>query len=199
MNNDHQREAGLPRRLSENERQWLLQLLEGILEPCVDESGKRRKVVDYCLSRGIEESSMWARLALYRQDGCAAAGLFDKEQVSLFAHQREKLRSRIVELIGKLPRRTLEDFRSLLAFRKDFLERAEYVSDLLVYFFLEREKGLWRESQQTTVYTTYFNRKLFREFNAINEIVEEQAEIREVQREYKSWVLEQELNEEAPL
>ena len=199
MNNNHQRETRISRRLSHNEQQRLLGVLQRISDPGVDESGKRREVVAYCRSQGIQESSVWALLALYRQDGCDAVGRFDREQLSLSARQREKLRSRIVELIGKLPRRTLEDFMSLLAFREEFLERLERVSDLLVYFFLEREKGLWRESQQTTVYTTYFNNKLFREFEAINEILGQHPEIREVQREYYSWVLEQTLNEEAPL
>jgi hypothetical protein len=141
---------------------------------------------------------MWGKLALYRQHGPADV-LLTVEQVSLFVHKQQKLRQRIVELIGKLPRTTLEDFRALLGFRKYFLERVEYISELLVYFFLEREKGLWRESHESSVYTTYFNQKLFREFNVINEIVADEPGIGTVRDEYESWLLDQALDEEVPL
>ncbi len=83
-----------------------------------------------------------------------------------------------------------------MSFRKQFLERLEYVSELLLYFFLEREKGLWRESQDSSVYTNYFNHKLFREFNEINEIIMALGSIEALQAKYESWLLDQALDEE---
>ena len=73
------------------------------------------------------------------------------------------------------------------------------MSDLLVYFFLEREKGLWRESQDSSVYTKYFNHKLFREYNAINEIVADSVGIEKLYKRYEGWLLDQALDEEAPV
>ncbi len=141
---------------------------------------------------------MWAKLALYKQ--CEPADvLFSMEQVSPFTDKQQRFRQRILELIGRLPRESLKDFRTLLDFRRFFLARLEYVSDLLVYFFLEREKGLWRESQDSSVYTNYFNHKLFREFNAINEIVAGSADIAKLYSRYEGWLLDQALDEEAPV
>ena len=119
--------------------------------------------------------------------------------MGFFDHSRQKLRTRIVELIGKLPKEILPDFTALLDFRQQFLQRIEYVSDLLVYFFLEREKGLWRESKDTRVYITFFNHKLFREFNVINEIVAAGDGLEQLHTRYRDWLLDQALDEEAPV
>ena len=186
--NDHENGgAEVSREFSE--AQQMLKLLEGILEGRDEGSQKRKRLVRYCRSRGIEESCMWAKLALYRQHGAAEEISSFIEHVSLFGYKQQKLRQRIVELIGKQSLSSLEDFRELLSFRKCFLERLEYVSELLVYFFLEREKGLWRESQDSSVYTNYFNHKLFSEFNAINEIVADSDGLEELRDRYESRLL----------
>jgi len=181
-----------------SEAQQMLKLLEGILNGRDEASQKRKRLVRYCRSRGIEESCMWAKLALYRQHGPAEEVSSFIEQVSL-GYKQQKLRQRIVELIGMQSFSSLEDFRELLCFRKYFLERLEYVSELLVYFFLEREKGPWRESQDSSVYTNYFNQKLFSEFNAIDEIIADSDGLDELRDRYESRLLEQELDEDVPL
>ena len=127
---------------------------------------------------------MWAKLALYKQ--CEPADvLFTMEQVSPFTDKQQRFRQRILELIGRLPRESLKDFRTLLDFRRFFLARLE--------------KGLWRESQDSSVYTNYFNHKLFRECNAINEIVAGSADIEKLYNRYEGWLLDQALDEEAPV
>ena len=195
--NDHDNSgAGITREIAEAQR--LLKLLRRILDGPEETSKKRKRLVKYCRRRGLEESEMWAKLALYKQ--CEPADvLFSMEQVSPFTDKQQRFRQRILELIGRLPRESLKDFRTLLDFRRFFLARLEYVSDLLVYFFLEREKGLWRESQDSSVYTNYFNHKLFREFNAINEIVAGSADIAKLYSRYEGWLLDQALDEEAPV
>ena len=195
--NDHESGgAEISREISKAQR--LLKLLRRVLEGQEEASRKRKRLVKYCRSRGLEESMMWAKLALYKQCGPADV-LFTMEQTGHFADIQQRLRQRIIVLIGCLPRESLEDFRALLDFRRFFLERLEHVSDLLVYFFLEREKGLWRESQDSSVYTNYFNHKLFREFNAINEIVAGSAGIEKLRDRYEGWLLDQALDEVAPL
>ena len=195
--NDHDNSgAEITREIAEAQR--LLKLLRRILDGREETSKKRKRLVKYCRRRGLEESEMWVKLALYKQ--CEPADvLFTMEQVSPFADKQQRFRQRILELIGRLPRESLEDFRALLDFRRFFLARLEYVSDLLVYFFLEREKGLWRESQDSSVYTNYFNHKLFRECNAINEIVAGSAGIEKLYNRYEGWLLDQALDEEAPV
>jgi len=175
--------------------QVCLKLFNEILDGPGDAKQKREQLLEYCRTQELEESSMWERLALYRQHG--PAGLLpDKEQYYLFEYQQHRLRQRILELIGKLPGSTLGDFIALLSFRRQFLNRIEYVSDLLLYCFLEREKGLWRESEDSSVYTTCFNHKLFREFNVINEIIIASGSIAALQAEYENWLLDQALDEE---
>ena len=195
--NDHDNSgAEITREIAEAQR--LLKLLRRILDGREETSKKRKRLVKYCRRRGLEESEMWVKLALYKQ--CEPADvLFTMEQVSPFVDKQQRFRQRILELIGRLPRESLEDFRALLDFRRFFLARLEYVSDLLVYFFLEREKGLWRESQDSSVYTNYFNHKLFRECNAINEIVAGSAGIEKLYNRYEGWLLDQALDEEAPV
>ncbi len=178
-----------------SEARTCLNLFNEILDGPGDAEQKREQLLEYCRAQELEESSMWARLALYRQQ--EPAGLLPgKEQYCLFEYKQQRLRQRILELIGKLPGATLGDFTALLSFRKQFLERLEYVSELLLYFFLEREKGLWRESEDSSVYTTYFNHKLFREFNMINEIINASGSIKALQAEYESRLLDQALDEE---
>lgn len=178
-----------------SEARVCLKLFKKILDGQGDAEQKREQLLEYCRRQGLEESSMWERLALYRQQG--PAGLLPgKEQECLFEYKQQRLRQRILELIGKLPGSTLDDFISLLSFRRQFLERVEYVSELLLYFFLEREKGLWRESEDSSVYTNYFNHKLFREFNEINEIIMSSSSIESLRAEYESWLLDQALDEE---
>ena len=179
-------------------------LFHEILDGPADASQKREQLLEYCRTQGLEESSMWERLALYRrkrsinpffQQGPVGLPAGEK-QYRLFEYKQQRLRQRILQLIGKLPESTLGDFAALLSFRRQFLERMEYVSELLVYFFPEREKGLWRESEDSSVYTTYFNHKLFREFNTINEIIMSSGSVEPLQDEYESWLLDQALDEE---
>ena len=85
------------------EAQQLLKLLKGILDGQDEAQQKRKRLLRYCRSRGCEESIMWAKLALYRQQGPAEVPFF-VEHVSLFGHKQQKLRQRILELIGKQPR-----------------------------------------------------------------------------------------------
>ncbi len=178
-----------------SEAQVCLKLFHQILDGPADASQKRERLLKYCRSRGLEESSMWERLALYRQQG--SVGLAVGEQgYRLFEEKQQRLRQRILDLIGKLPGSTVGDFTALTGFRRQFLERVEYVSELLVYFFLEREKGLWRQSEDSSVYATYFNHKLFREFNTINEIIMSAAGVEALRDEYESWLLDQALDEE---
>lgn len=196
MNGQEKGREELPPELSKAKP--LLNLLECILEGREQAWQKRRRLLKYCRSRRLEESSMWDKLALYKQGG-AGDVLFTMERVGLFADKQPRLRQRIVELIGRLPQETVEDFKAVLDFRNYFLERLEYISELLVYFFLEREKGLWRESEDSSVYGNYFNHKLFREFNTINEVTSDSPGVKGLRSGYESWLLDQALDEEAPV
>ena len=198
--NDHDGSTTEDSPEGEEDRQALVRLLEEVLEYGGDEEEKRQAVVEYCESRGIEESRMWNELALYHRDGPAADDPFDRwKRGGFFDDAEERLRGRIVALIGRLPEETVGDFTALLDFRRQFLQRIQYVCDLVVYFFLEREKGEWRESENTAVYVQFINHKLFREFSAINDIVIIDDSIKHLGNRYLDWILDRALDEEAPV
>ena len=199
MNGEDERELeGAGERWQGQER--LLELLDELLVEEEDEQGKREEVVRYCRSRGIEESRIWTQLVEYRQEGAPEDDPFDRyAQGGVFHAKRERLRSRIVELIGRLPKETLGDFGALLYFRTQFLQRIEYVCDLVVYFFLEREKGPWRESQCTHVYAGFLRKKLFSELGVIQESVAGGGDLEYLQDRYAQWIWRRVLDEEAPV
>jgi hypothetical protein len=136
----------------------------------------------------------------YRQEGAVGQDPFDPcGQGGLFHSKQERLRGRIVELIGRLPQETLQDFSTLLDFRSSFLRRIEYVCDLAVYFFLEREKGPWRESESTDVYAGFLHKKLISELSVIDESVLFGGDLKHLQVRYAQAVHKRVLDEEAPV
>ena len=52
-----------------SEAQVCLKLFNEILEGRSDVSQKREQLLGYCRTQELEESSMWERLALYKQHG----------------------------------------------------------------------------------------------------------------------------------
>ena len=173
-------------------------LLETVLGGACDACQKRSEVLEYCRQEGLEESDVWIRLVTYAYHGCAWL-MGDKGWFAIFDQKRRKLRRRIADLIWDLPEAAVQDLSALVEFRKCFLDRIEYVSDLLVYFFVERKKGLWMYVQDSHVFTEYFNNKLFREFEAINDMVATSASIEELRAGYNNWLFDQALDVDVPL
>jgi hypothetical protein len=198
MNDQETGAPGDSRQLAE--AQQLLYVLEMLLDSETTGSQKHQLLLEYCEKHVLEESWIWSELALYRLQGLAGDPAYEPERyVGFFDYRRHKVRTRIVELIGKLPTATLPDFTALLDFQRHFLQRLTYVTDLLVYFFLEREKGLERQSQETRVYTTFLDHKLFGEFYVINEILSFSDDLEGLNTHYRDWSSERAFDEEVPL
>ena len=144
------------------------------------------QILEDCDRFGMSERDLWQRMALYQKKGVIS----ERGQcpLELGDGPGEKLRKRILTLIGKLPYESLEEFRGLVIFTASFLKRVEFVCDLVVYLFAEREKGsMDNEETQTQVYTDFFVQKLLWELEKIREIGE-QTSLGELEGEYVGWL-----------
>jgi hypothetical protein len=151
------------------------------------------QILEDCDRCGMSERELWQTMALYRKAGVVSEkGTFPLE---LGDGLGEKLRKRILTLIGKLPHESLDEFRGLIAFTASFLKRVEFVCDLVVYLFAEREKGLESQETQTRLYTDFFVEKLMWELEMIRQIGDAKS-LRELDGEYVGWLADRILDGE---
>jgi len=171
-----------------------LTFFEKLLAEAGEPEEKRKEVLEYCSTEQLEERNVWWKLALFREVGSTGL-LFEKEPYRYFDLLDEQVREQILVLIKKLPLKTLSDFRELITFTDRFLERVVFLCDLLLHFFLEKEKGAYRDSEYMSLYTDFFNHKLFRELDMIHEITELHS-FQSLNDKYESWLCEKVLDEE---
>ena len=177
------------------EEQQHLDLLERVLWKRNQRKEVRTEVLRYCESSNVSERSIWRELALYKEAG-ATAILLGTDISNYFADAQQKLREKILVLINKLPSATLSDFAHLVTFTEWVHQRIEYLGDVLLYGFLEREKGIWRESMNTWEYTNFFVQKLFREADMIHEMINMDVSAKSLIRKYEEWLLDKVIDEE---
>lgn len=157
------------------------ELLDG--EAVIEEEYGR--ILADCHRCGMSERELWQKLSLYRKEGVVSEkGTYPLE---LDGACDEKLRQRILTLIGKLPHESLDEFRGLVALTANFLKRVEFVCDLVVYLFAEREKGMEREEADRRVYTEFFVQKLMWELEMIRELGDANA-LEKLNGEYVGWL-----------
>jgi hypothetical protein len=142
---------------------------------------------------GLSEGELWRALAAYRRTGRVGSQRLPSAQLG--SCNREKLRDRIRLLIGRLPAESLDEFAALVAFTETFLSRAQFVCELVVYLFAEREKGLEREGTEGRVYVEFFVQKLMWELDVVRRIAEEQP-LTELNAEYLDWLTDRILDGE---
>ena len=129
------------------------------------------QVLQHCRALRISERELWRIFALYQADGTlSGAALLSAEEFARCGD--EKLRKRILELIGRLPRESLEDLAGLVAFTSTFAARVQFLCDLLVYLFAEREKGSGGQHSDGRLYTEFFAGKLMWELDVRSEPAE---------------------------
>jgi hypothetical protein len=143
------------------------------------------RILADCHRCRMSERELWQKLSLYRKEGVVSEkGTYPLE---LDGACDEKLRQRILTLIGKLPHESLDEFRGLVALTANFLKRVEFVCDLVVYLFAEREKGMEREEADRRVYTEFFVQKLMWELEMIRELGDANA-LEKLNGEYVGWL-----------
>jgi len=120
------------------------------------------------------ERLLWCDLAQYQHDPLAELGKGDLP-FGLFDQLTEKMRERIVELLGVLPPQALEDFCSLVVLIERCLERMQFLTDSVLHSFLEREKGEEEQEEDPRDrrrYARFWTHKLFRELEVVEDLVD---------------------------
>ena len=145
---------------------------------------------------GLEERELWRELAAYRQSGRPRGASLIGSQHS--SEHRQKLGERVRLLIGRLPEESLEDFSGLVAFTETFVSRLQFVCDLVVYLFAEREKGPVSEGTEGRRYVEFFVQKLMWELDVVSRIAEEQP-LSTLEGEYLDWLTDRILDGEVLL
>jgi hypothetical protein len=145
---------------------------------------------------GLDERELWRALVAYRQRGSPRGGRSIGAELASADHQ--KLCERVRLLIGLLPQESLEDFSGLVAFTQTFSSRVQFVCDLMVYLFAEREKGLLAEGTEGRRYVEFFVQKLMWELDVVSRIGEQQP-LSELEGEYLDWLTDRILDGEVLL
>lgn len=158
-------------------------------------SGKiRNTLLEFYKTHHYGERLMWHDLALFREAG-AIAIIAGNTPHTLFDLKEGRLRARIFSLIRKLPYSSLPDFREFVILTARLIERISFLCTMTIIQFLEREKGLVRESNDIRVYTEYFTNKLFWEMEVLNDLKDEKY-MKDFCTKYEEWLCEKVLTEE---
>lgn len=168
-------------------------LVEELLDGTTSIEEEYERILCDCSKCEMSERQLWQTLALYRKAGVVSEkGTYALE---LGDGYTQKVRQRILSLIGKIPHESLDEFRGLVAFTSSFLTRVEFICDLVVYLFAEREKGQEREEADRRIYTEFFVQKLMWELERIRQFGEETF-LRELDGEYVGWLADRILDGE---
>jgi hypothetical protein len=168
-------------------------LVEELLDGKTAIEQEYERILCDCSKCEMSERELWQTLALYRKEGVVSEkGTYPLE---LGDGYTQKVRQRILTLIGKIPHESLDEFRGLVAFTSSFLTRVEFICDLVVYLFAEREKGQEREEADRRIYTEFFVQKLMWELEMIRQFGEEKS-LRELDGQYVGWLADRILDGE---
>lgn len=171
-----------------------LNFFERLLAKPGEAEDKRKEVVNYCFQQSVAERTVWWKLALFREAG-ATGLLCEIQPYRYFDLLNEQVKEQILVGIKRLPQETLSDFRELVTFTGRFLERVQFLCDAVLHLFLQREKGAYRESPDMSLYTDFFDKKMFRELDVIHEITDRYP-FRSLNDRYESWLCDKVLDEE---
>jgi hypothetical protein len=144
----------------------------------------------------LGERQLWRALVAYRRSGRPRGATLICPQLS--SADRRKLSERVRLLIGRLPADSLQEFSGLVAFTETFLTRLEFVCDLVVYLFAEREKGLQPDGTEGRRYVEFFVQKLMWELDVVSRIGSEQP-LSALEGEYLDWLMDRILDGEVLL
>jgi len=154
----------------------------------------RNNLLELYKTHPYGERILWHDLALFREVGPIAI-IAGSTPHTLFDLKEGRLRARIFSLIRKLPNKSLSDFREFVIMTARLLERVSYLCTIATIQFLEREKGLMRESDDIRVYTDYFTNKLFWETEVLYDLRHEKY-MKDFCAKYEDWLYDKVLTEE---
>lgn len=164
------------------------------LEKVLQDGEVRNNLPELYKTHAYGERIMWHDLALFREAG-AITIIAGNTPHTLFDLKERRLRARIFSLIRKLPYTSLSDFREFVILTARLIERISFLCTTATLQFLEREKGIERESADIRVYTEYFTNKLFWETEVLYELRHEKY-MKDFCTKYEEWLCDKVLTEE---
>ena len=163
-----------------------------LLRQMLREDGDHPGLAERCRRDGLSERRLWNGLVLYRETGSLECPELPWADLTLLS--RQKLKRRLPSLIRELPPESLEEFRGLVALTATFLDRVNFVCDLVVYLYAEREKGRWR-GHDGCRYSEFFVEKLMWELEVVRRTAEEHP-LGQLNEQYASWLCDRILDGE---
>jgi hypothetical protein len=152
------------------------------------------EVLEHCRREGMSQRRLWHALAISRLTNSVSCPELVWER--LIGCDGERLRRRILGLIDELPAASLEEFRGLVAFTATFLSRTEFVCDLIVFLFAERERGAVRQPPDGGRYTEFFVQKLMWELDVVLQLMAERPALSQLNEGYVDWLADRILDGE---
>jgi len=161
-----------------------LNLVEHLCEGTV----KVASVNQYCKEHMVDMRELWRHMSLYKESGLEWLKLnMRRHRDDVFTEQKGKLGKKIVSLINRLPGEVHGIFRDLLELTDDLLQRIHFITDVVIYCFLEEEKGLALRSEQTSRYINLLIRMLDEEIETLKETVQVDT-IAWIKSGYRDWL-----------
>jgi hypothetical protein len=164
-----------------------LQLVSRLATEEVSPQRRRSWVVQYCRRCAVKERSIWDSLALYRQAGPQAI-LSDPPRQTIFSLQRPHVREAILGAVPAAPQRVLDEFRYLLRFGEQFLDRMGFLCDRMLEMFLQEDP--WVEPYEAQLCIEVFLGKLSEELEVLGRIATSGYSTDELVRHYEDWLLD---------
>jgi hypothetical protein len=98
------------------------------------------------------------------------------------------MRRGIVGLIGRLPQGSKEEFAAWVRLMGCVQQRVEFLCEMMVYLFAERQKGEEEEELEANRYTEFFCDKLMWDLTKIHDLSKLHS-LAVVEREYRDWLV----------
>ncbi|NVM57195.1 MAG: helix-turn-helix domain-containing protein, partial [Desulfobacterales bacterium] len=105
-----------------------LEIVELILDACIDSETKRKHRERYCEENGVSMRTVAGYVRRYRDKGRAGLLFYRPRPKSPRIHD-EPLRSKITELVRELPTRSVPTLRRLLSEDKQYGDKIGCISD----------------------------------------------------------------------
>jgi len=146
-------------------------------------------IEEECRRQGLNRWQLWEGLAVWEDPTRSLTALGGGMPIG--EAEQERMRRRILGLIGRLPRGSKKEFAALVRLMSCVQQRVEFLCEMMVYLFAEREKGREEEGEEVEAkrYTEFFCDKLMWELAKIQDLGQLRS-LAAVEQEYRDWLVD---------